>query len=391
MNNENKNIFQTSSKNRSSKRTSFIKKIKNPSLSFINGDSHFIYSEKDAIIHFNSINNKNLLKPTKDEIKLLKNILNEINQQKLLMKEKNGVIDIPKVYAEQISNYIPTSKRENNILVAYITELMNSKQNRELLSCRKIASLYQKKYGQSVGKSTVHRVIRKKLNFRYLKTSYKTIKIENINNILYSFYFIKAVAKFIKLGFELIFLDESKIELFNNHFRCWRRKEESLFFSQNKKNKKNLILAIKKDDIIYYEILENNTNSNIFHNFIEKLVDKLNSKLNNKFILVMDNCTSHKSDEIMEYLDKEKINVIFTPPYQSTFTPIELAFRALKKKTYSKIYLNMEELTADIKSFFESCALQKTLMFNYGETISHYINYVNKKEELNLNNIEIKE
>ena len=129
-------------------------------------------------------------------------------------------------------------------------ELMNSKQNRELLSCRKIASLYQKKYGQRIGKSTVHRIIRKKLNFRYLKTCYKTIKIENLDNILYSFYFIKAFAKFIKLGFELIFLDESKIELLNNHYRCWRRKDESLFFPQNKKQKKKFDFGYNKGEII---------------------------------------------------------------------------------------------------------------------------------------------
>ena len=57
----------------------------------------------------------------------------------------------------------------------------------------------------------------------------------SIDNKLYSFYFIKAIAKFIKTDFELVFLDESKIELINNHYKCWRRKEESIFFSQNKK------------------------------------------------------------------------------------------------------------------------------------------------------------
>ena len=32
--------------------------------------------------------------------------------------------------------------------------------------------------------------------------------------------------KYIKIGFELVFLDECKIELKNNHYKCWRKKEE---------------------------------------------------------------------------------------------------------------------------------------------------------------------
>jgi len=103
----------------------------------------------------------------------------------------------------------------------------------------------------------------------------------------------------------------------------------------------------------------------------------------------MDNCTSHNSNDTIEYLDKRKINVIFTPPYQSIFTPIELAFRALKKKTYSKIYTKMDEIIEDIQNFLSSKDIKKTLMLNFKETVEQYINYVNKNGQLNLNNINI--
>ena len=375
MNNEQKNIITISNKVHSKKNKSYIKTIKNPLISYINRDSHFIYSELDAKIQFNYITNKNLIKPTKDEIDLLKDVIKKINEQKLLFSEKNELLDIPIVYAEQISKFIPESKKEKNILIEFIVEILNNNQNRQALSCRKIASLYQMKYGKKVGKSTIHRIMRNQLDYRYLKTSYKTKKIENIDNKLYSFYFIKAIAKFIKTDFELVFLDESKIELINNHYKCWRRKEESIFFSQNKKQKQNLILAITRDDIVYYEILDNNVNSNVFIKFIDNLANKLDSQQNHKFVLVMDNCTSHNSNDTIEYLDKRKINVIFTPPYQSIFTPIELAFRALKKKTYSKIYTKMDEIIEDIQNFLSSKDIKKTLMLNFKETVEQYINY----------------
>ena len=78
----------------------------------------------------------------------------------------------------------------------------------------------------------------------------------------------------------------------------------------------------------------------------------------------MDNCTSHKTNEIIEFFLNEKINIIYTPPYQSIFNPIELAFRALKRKIYSKIYSDIEELMSDEKDFFKSKELKRTLLLN---------------------------
>ena len=102
-----------------------------------------------------------------------------------------------------------------------------------------MAISYEKKFGKKIGKSTIHNILRQKLNYRYLKTSYKTKKIENDNNKIYSFFFIKTFAKCIKLGFEYIFQDESKIETHNNNFRCWHKKDEQILFG-SKNNKKKI-------------------------------------------------------------------------------------------------------------------------------------------------------
>ena len=85
-----------------------------------------------------------------------------------------------------------------------------------------------------------------------MKTTYKTRRIELHDNKIYSFYFIKSFIKCIKLGYEFIFADESKIEIRNNHYRAWRKTNEEITFGINNNLKKNLFLVVGK--IMYFFI-----------------------------------------------------------------------------------------------------------------------------------------
>lgn len=76
-------------------------------------------------------------------------------------------------------------------------------------------------------------------------------------------------------------------------------------------------------------------------------------KENTKFNLNLDNCSSHKIENIFQYFHDNKINTLFTPSYKSSFTPIELVFRALKPNIYNKLYVNLEEITKGIKNLLE--------------------------------------
>ena len=192
-----------------------------------------------------------------------------------------------------------------------------------------------------------------------------------------------------KLGYDFIFLDESKLELKNNHFRVWRKKEEIITFGINNNAKKNLILAVSKNEIIFYQILDDNINSNIFIEILEKLNDKIERNDNKKIVLILDNCTTHKTDEVIKFLYEKNINTIFTPPYQSTFTAIELAFRAIKKIIYSKLYNEIGELIKDVENILTGESIKETLLLNFRETINQYISFLDLNNDFNLNNIEI--
>ena len=67
--------------------------------------------------------------------------------------------------------------------------------------------------------------------------------------------------------------------------------------------KLNLILAIGKSNIIYYKIISENTNVNNYLEFLKELKLKLDSDNENKYAIICDNCSSHKSEDIINYLN----------------------------------------------------------------------------------------
>ncbi len=79
------------------------------------------------------------------------------------------------------------------------------------------------------------------------------------------------------------------------------------------KKKDNLLLAIGTQNIFHYIITSDNTNSDIFLSFLQEVINKIRKERNNKYILIMDNLSCHKNDNIIQFLVEEKQNVIFTP------------------------------------------------------------------------------
>ena len=76
-----------------------LKNIKNPQISYINENSHFIYNDTNVKRHFDIIKNKNLIKPSSNDILDLKLIILEINNEQLLQEEKTAFVSVPeKIY-----------------------------------------------------------------------------------------------------------------------------------------------------------------------------------------------------------------------------------------------------------------------------------------------------
>ena len=159
-----------------------------------------------------------------------------------------------------------------------------------------------------------------------------------------------------------IFIDESKIELQNNHFKCWRLKDEELYFGNSSKDKRNLLLAVGESKVYSYKLTIENTNAKLFINFLEKLVENLAKEKPKKFFIILDNLPAHKTAEVYEFLKEKKICTVFNAPYKSTFNAVELAFRGIKKMTYSNLYNSIEEAEKDIMNYLGNERFNNTLL-----------------------------
>ena len=105
--------------------------------------------------------------------------------------------------------------------------------------------------------------------------------------------------------------------------------------------------------------------------------------------MFLDNLSVHKSKKVIKFYVENNINVIFNSPYQSNFNSIELAFRALKNNLYKKIYSSMEEVEPDIKKILDSESFQKTIKYNYKETLSEYLRYFEGHRSINLEDLKL--
>ena len=364
----NKNKF-IGKKTIKTKNYNILSNIQNPSISHFNINSHFIYSEKDFIEYFNTLNNKNLVKLNQDERKNLSNKIKEIT----LISNIDGINDFIEI-DEILNNKINSFKLKNNKtdeVIDFIKSKIINSNNRANISCRKLCALYLQEKGRFVCKSTIHNIIKNKLGYHYLKTCKKSNFLKTDLGIFSCLTFIKIIYKSLVNGFDLIFVDESTVRLNNSSFKCWRHYSEQIYFGKNNSGKINLILSVTKNEIFHYQLIEENTNSTIFLNFMKSLNDKIKKMKEKNYILIMDNCTIHKSEDLIKYYKDEKINIIFNVQYCSFFNCVELCFRALKKALSYKLLENKDDIRKEIDNFFKKDEIKSTLLKNYNETLKH--------------------
>lgn len=157
-----------------------------------------------------------------------------------------------------------------------IQNIFNDHSNTKWLSCSKIAKIYLDLYQIKISKKTVHRILTKKLNCSFRKTSIKNDKLLSSESIKQNFFVVKLILRIIKLGGELVYIDESPFYSQNNNFKMWRKSDQDFDYKENKKV--NLILAVSSSKVVYYKITRQTTNSETIKLFINEWLDKLNDE-----------------------------------------------------------------------------------------------------------------
>ena len=59
-----------------------------------------------------------------------------------------------------------------------------------------------------------------------------------------------------------------------------------------------------------------------------------------KYVLYMDNARTHTSKKVLEFLENQKVEVIYGVPYTPELNAIELFFQDIKKAYHMNIFVN---------------------------------------------------
>ena len=355
---------------------------KNPDFLEFTLKDFFIYETKFYFIYTKKINNLNLLKPSKDQISELINYNNDLNEILSNNDHSKTIKVIPEI--RDLFLKMKPSPPILNKIDLNIKQILEEYQNNKNISLRKIREIYFNKYGNLISITKINRILKRKLNYHFLKTSVKTSVLQDKKYIIMSFFFLNIFLRGLKLGANFIFIDESGFDLLNTNFRVWRSREKDYFSKVGKKERLNLVMAVNNDRIIHYHLTNENTNSDNFLNFMNELYQNLNQNEKENSIFIMDNLTSHLTKPLFEFYYKKKLKVLFNVPYLSKFNMIEICFRTLKNITYKKIFANISELKNEIKNIIKGDYLNSLLNKLYKETLNNYINYINDNINLNL-------
>ena len=183
-----------------------------------------------------------------------------------------------------------------------IKSIINSSFKNQNISVKKVQEKYNSKAEsfelKKISLGLTHTIMRKKLLLKFRKKTVKSKKLIESDYIKYTFFFLKIFCRCIRLGLKFIFIDESGFFLHNNHFRNWVENGEEIYFYKRGNKKLNLLLAVSNEEIIHYKLQKDNTTSANFKKFIEEIIKKINPNDIQNYVMILDNCTCHLTDEL---------------------------------------------------------------------------------------------
>ena len=357
-----------------------IRKL-NPDIFNFNINDIFIYQCTYSSFYFRKLEDKNIMKLDANELAFI---------HKIILDNKNENDDI---FVLPFFKTLMENAQKNNLALddrdIVINTLIKSLPKSQSISIQKVTEKFNEIANSydlpKIKKSTMHSIMRKRLHMHFKKITVKNDKLLRMDYIKFSFFFIKIISRALFLGLKLVFIDESGFRLKNSHYKTWVFDKEQIYSKNYNEKKINLILAVSKDDILHYQIIKENTNSEIFINFMDHLIDKLKEKKIENFLFILDNFSGHLTLQLFKFYREKKIKILFGVPYASNFNMVENVFRLIKNITYKKLYDDIELLTKDIINIINLDTTINSLNRLFSETLGEYISFIEKNRLIDLN------
>ena len=356
----------------------------NPSIFHFNNQSFFIYEPRYYQFWIDKLTNKNNLKPNDNDISFLINYINSLQTEQDLKNNNYLEINIVEVFYEFL-NKVKLIKPKENTKVMRIKEIIINANKSMNISCRRIKNEYIKKYDEYISHTTVNRIMKNILKYRFVKCSVKTDKLQTNESIKQTFFFIKIFLRALKMGINFIFIDESSLYTQNNNYKTWKLPNENIYTTIKDSFKRNLLLAVSKDKTISFKLTQNTTTSNEFQTFFIQMLSCLDENEIQNSIFILDNHSSHLTPKLFKLYNDKKLKILFGVPYFSELNMIELVFRGLKNITYKFLFKSIEELENKVKELLNDSKFCLSYKFYFKEVLNNYLNFININKNINLN------
>lgn len=133
----------------------------------------------------------------------------------------------------------------------------------------------------------------------------------------------------LELNSNFVFIDEFGCSIALRRGRA-RSKigSPAIVFGPSRAQNMSVIAAIDKDGPIYHLCKFGSMNQAQYKLFLETLIGKLYSSKDN--VLICDNLSVHKAQEVKDFLIERRIKCVYLPPYSPMLNPIEECFSKVK-------------------------------------------------------------
>lgn len=98
----------------------------------------------------------------------------------------------------------------------------------------------------------------------------------------------------------------------------------------NREQRYQILAAYAQDGIELARVYPGSTDAAMFKDFIEQLLRGCGQWPQPKSVLVMDNASFHRSEEMEQMCAEAGVELVYLPPYSPDFNPIEEFFAELK-------------------------------------------------------------
>ena len=134
----------------------------------------------------------------------------------------------------------------------------------------------------------------------------------------------------------LVYIDESGIEMTICKDRGWGKKSEKLFGKRSGKyyQRTNIIAGLVNNKSIAPMVFNGSCNTKLFETWVENFLIK---ELKPGQFVVMDNASFHKSQKTKDLIESAGCTLIFLPPYSPDLNPIEKFWANMKRWIKAKM------------------------------------------------------